>query len=233
MAKWEHHNYPNSITSPQIFLTESKNHHHNHDHEVMNPPTYDPSVTTRLDDDPRSWAPMDPELKKAACAGNVKFLRKAIASAKPQDYWLSRFRPTRGRESCAGNILHLAVWNNRKTFVTQALYLLGEEDVILRQLLTQRETAAELSNATPALLAIKKRRVGCAKILTEGSRAELIKNLLDGDGNSPLFLAVQNGLPEVVLNLLRCQRPLSCRGPTGSTALHILPELSLYSGEYL
>uniref|UniRef100_A0A7C9DNH3 Uncharacterized protein n=1 Tax=Opuntia streptacantha TaxID=393608 RepID=A0A7C9DNH3_OPUST len=43
---------------------------------AMNPTMYDPSVTTRLDDDPRSWAPMDPELMKAACDGNVEFLKK-------------------------------------------------------------------------------------------------------------------------------------------------------------
>jgi len=149
---------------------------------------------------------MDEDLKKAACDGNVNFLRRAIAGPKPQDYWLSRFVPaTQGREPCAGNLLHLAVWNSRKKFITQALSLLPDD--VVQQLLTQRETAGELSNSTPALLAIKKRRVGCAEVLTEGSRAELIKNLLDDDGNSPLFLAVKKGLPEVALNLLRCKDP--------------------------
>ena len=69
-----------------------------------------------------SWAPMhmDPELKQAACCGDVDFFKSAIALRKPATYSLSQF-PAPSDDSddddvvvdvpYAGNILHLTIWH--------------------------------------------------------------------------------------------------------------------------
>jgi len=176
-----------------------------------------------MEDIPQSWKPMESELQKAACKGNVEFLTKAIAPSKPQEYWLSRFIPTQGKQPYAGNILHLAVWHGKEDFVKEVIRELPE--VVVSRLLRHREPAGEVRNRTPALLAIERGESSIAETLTSGSWAELIQDIVDDQGNSPLFLAVKNGLDNVVTNLLNCQGALCGRGPDGLTALHVLPGL--------
>uniref|UniRef100_A0A7C8Z6N0 Uncharacterized protein n=2 Tax=Opuntia streptacantha TaxID=393608 RepID=A0A7C8Z6N0_OPUST len=160
----------------------------------------------RMDDDLQSWKPMEPNLKRAACEGDVEFLTKAVGSGKGQGYWLSRFTPKDCEARYAGNILHLAVWHAKEDFVKEVIRELPE--VVVSRLLRHQEPAGELHNRTPALLAIERGESLIAEILTCGSRAELIQGIVDDQGNSPLFLAVKNGLDNVVTNSLNYQGAL-------------------------
>ncbi|KAJ8436212.1 hypothetical protein Cgig2_006899 [Carnegiea gigantea] len=213
-----------------------------------------------------SWKPMDAELKKAAWSGDVDFLRRDKIASEPWTYWLSRYISTEDGVQYAGNILHLAIGQDKMEFVKQAMKQLPHEVVNL--LLCQQETAGKHVNSnplhlavlmkrhpivkaiadrddhlrmslpevknkytaqdskgrTPALLAIQEGDSCCADILTSKRRAELIQDIVDNEDNSPLFLAVQNGLPNVVSNLLDCDG-LCSSGPDGSTAVHVAPGL--------
>ena len=65
---------------------------------------------------------MDERLKNAAIWGDVGFLREAIASKKPFEYFKLIYFPRDGSsEEVRGNMFHLAAINGRVEFIREAL----------------------------------------------------------------------------------------------------------------
>ena len=83
---------------------------------------------------------MDEKLKKAAIKGDVEFLRDAIASHKPVEYFQSLYCvPDPGDDEQVGNIFHLAVWNKRGEFLREAMEKLSQAGVDVHLLLCQQD----------------------------------------------------------------------------------------------
>ncbi|KAL2924974.1 Alpha-latrotoxin-Lh1a [Bienertia sinuspersici] len=76
---------------------------------------------------------MDAELSKAACLGDVEFLKKAVAS-RPNEYFLTQLKDSDPAKQ-NGNILHLAVCEGKDVFFREALQILPAQvkEVLLSQ----------------------------------------------------------------------------------------------------
>uniref|UniRef100_A0A7C9EZJ2 Uncharacterized protein n=1 Tax=Opuntia streptacantha TaxID=393608 RepID=A0A7C9EZJ2_OPUST len=83
---------------------------------------------------------MDEKLKQAAIKGDVEFLREAVASDKPTEYFQSLYCvPDPRKDEQVGNIFHLAVWNKRGEFLREAMEKLSQAGVDVHLLLCQQD----------------------------------------------------------------------------------------------
>ena len=84
---------------------------------------------------------MEPELRQAACLGDVEFLKRALAT-KSIDYFLSYYSFTDpdgfSQNEMMGNILHLSARKDKLNFMREAMKLLPNH-VVLRLLSQQDE----------------------------------------------------------------------------------------------
>ncbi|KAJ8436216.1 hypothetical protein Cgig2_006903 [Carnegiea gigantea] len=145
-----------------------------------------------------SWASMDPELKEAACCGDVDFLKSAIASRKPAAYFLSQF-PAPSDDSndddvvvdvpYAGNILHLAVWHGNVEFVAVAMSTLPEK--IMHALLSQQETTGG-QHWNPLHVAVWNANSTVVELIANCGNGEVFV-AQDSQGRTPALLAIETG----------------------------------------
>ncbi|KAJ8436215.1 hypothetical protein Cgig2_006902 [Carnegiea gigantea] len=149
--------------------------------------------------DSSSWASMDPELKEAACCGDVDFLKSAIASSKPPAYFLSRFTPSSDNNNdddvhvrCAGNILHLAIFHGRVEFVAVAMSMLPEK--IIHFLLSQQETTGG-RHWNPLHVAVWKANRSVVELIANCGNGEVFV-AQDSQGRTPALLAIETGKSE-------------------------------------
>ena len=142
--------------------------------------------------DSSSWGSMDPELKEAACCGDVDFLKSAIASSKPPAYFLSRFMPSSDDKNYGqrfvGNILHLAVWHRRVEFVAVAMSMLPKK--IIHLLLSKQETTG-WQHWNPLHVAVWKENSTIVELIANcGYREVFVAK--DSQGRTPALLAIKN-----------------------------------------
>lgn len=141
--------------------------------------------------DSSSWAPMDPELKEAACCGDVDFLKSALASSKPPAYFLSRFTPSSEDKNYdrrfVGNILHLAISQGRVEFVAVAMSMLSEK--IIHLLLSQQETAGG-RHWNPLHVAVWNEHSSVVELIANCGYGEVFV-AKDSQGRTPALLAIK------------------------------------------
>ena len=78
---------------------------------------------------------------------------------------------------------------------------------------------------TPFHLALKNKFWECANLILQIDEKSIC-NILDKEGNTSLFLAVRQGLPEVALQILKSNACIRVLGQDGLNPLHILAEKS-------
>lgn len=85
--------------------------------------------------------------------------------------------------------------------------------------------AKDVNGKTPLQVALDRGRGECAlKIM--GLDEELLCNMVDNKGNSPLFQAVQRGCEQIAMKILASGHSYSTGGEYELTPLHVLPNCS-------
>ncbi|KAL2944721.1 Ankyrin repeat-containing protein ITN1, partial [Bienertia sinuspersici] len=84
----------------------------------------------------------------------------------------------------------------------------------------------DVDGETPCYTAVTAREEECALEIMKRDKEWLLPNMLNDDGESLLYCAVEEGLNKVAMEILSSSRPFSFSGPCGHHALHVLPGCS-------